>query len=93
MCAMAGGGLLAIPPGMKLKNKAHRNCQYWQAHFRTAAHDRCPRSSLRIINQDFPRTNSPKSEYHSLFMLKSIAEALDERVEIRFMPIKRLKTA
>ena len=32
-------------------------------------------------------------EGHSLFMLKRIAEALDKRVEIRFMPIKRLKTA
>jgi ribosome-binding protein aMBF1 (putative translation factor) len=32
-------------------------------------------------------------EGHSLFMLKRIAEALDRRVEIRFMPIKRLKTA
>jgi transcriptional regulator with XRE-family HTH domain len=32
-------------------------------------------------------------EGHSLFMLKRIAEALDRRVEIRFPPIKRLKTA
>jgi ribosome-binding protein aMBF1 (putative translation factor) len=32
-------------------------------------------------------------EGHSLFMLKRIAEALDKRVEIRFMPIRRLKTA
>jgi ribosome-binding protein aMBF1 (putative translation factor) len=30
---------------------------------------------------------------HSLFMLKRIAEALDRRVEIRFIPIKRLRTA
>ncbi|HMB82428.1 MAG TPA: helix-turn-helix domain-containing protein [Terriglobales bacterium] len=30
---------------------------------------------------------------HSLSMLKRIAEALDKRVEIRFMPSKRLKTA
>ncbi len=32
-------------------------------------------------------------EGHSLSMLKRIAEALDKRVEIRFMPAKRLKTA
>src|SRR5713101_5731821 len=32
-------------------------------------------------------------EGHSLYMLKRIAEALDRRVEIRFPPIKRLKTA
>jgi len=32
-------------------------------------------------------------EGHSLSMLKRIAEALDERVVIRFMPSKRLKTA
>jgi len=32
-------------------------------------------------------------EGHSLSMLKRIAEALDKRVEIRFMPSKRLKTA
>lgn len=32
-------------------------------------------------------------EGHSLFMLKRIAEALDKRVEIRFMPAKRLRTA
>src|SRR6266849_1448192 len=32
-------------------------------------------------------------EGHSLSMLKRIAEALDRRVEIRFMPSKRLKTA
>jgi DNA-binding XRE family transcriptional regulator len=30
---------------------------------------------------------------HSLSMLKRVAEALDKRVEIRFMPSKRLKTA
>ena len=29
---------------------------------------------------------------HSLSMLKRIAEALDKRVEIRFMPSKRLKS-
>jgi transcriptional regulator with XRE-family HTH domain len=32
-------------------------------------------------------------EGHSLFMLKRIAAALDKRVEIRFMPAKRLRTA
>jgi DNA-binding XRE family transcriptional regulator len=32
-------------------------------------------------------------EGHSLSMLKRIAEALDKRVVIRFMPSKRLKTA
>jgi len=32
-------------------------------------------------------------EGHSLSMLKRIAEALDKRVEIRFLPAKRLKTA
>ena len=32
-------------------------------------------------------------EGHSLSMLKRIAEALDKRVEIRFVPAKRLKTA
>jgi DNA-binding XRE family transcriptional regulator len=32
-------------------------------------------------------------EGHSLSMLKRIAAALDKRVEIRFMPSKRLKTA
>ena len=32
-------------------------------------------------------------EGHSLSILKRIAEALDKRVEIRFMPSKRLKTA
>ena len=30
---------------------------------------------------------------HSLSLLKRIAEALDKRVEIRFLPAKRLKTA
>jgi ribosome-binding protein aMBF1 (putative translation factor) len=30
---------------------------------------------------------------HSLSMLKRIAEALDKRVEIRFLPAKKLKTA
>ncbi|MBL8230919.1 MAG: XRE family transcriptional regulator [Bryobacterales bacterium] len=30
---------------------------------------------------------------HSLSMLKRIAESLDKRVEIRFLPAKRLKTA
>lgn len=30
---------------------------------------------------------------HSLSMMKRIAEALDKRVEIRFLPAKRLKTA
>jgi predicted transcriptional regulator len=32
-------------------------------------------------------------EGHSLSMLKRIAEALDKRVEIRFLPAKRLRTA
>jgi predicted transcriptional regulator len=32
-------------------------------------------------------------EGHSLSMLKRIAEALDKRVEIRFLPAKRLHTA
>lgn len=32
-------------------------------------------------------------EGHSLSMLKRIAEALDKRVEIRFVPAKRLRTA
>ena len=32
-------------------------------------------------------------EGHSLFMLKRIAEALDKRVEIRFLPLKKLKSA
>lgn len=32
-------------------------------------------------------------EGHSLSMLKRIAEALDQRVEIRFVPVKRLRTA
>ncbi len=32
-------------------------------------------------------------EGHSLSMLKRIAAALDKRVEIRFMPTKRLRTA
>jgi len=30
---------------------------------------------------------------HSLYMLKRIAEALDKRVEIRFVPAKRLQPA
>src|SRR5258708_409724 len=30
---------------------------------------------------------------HSLSLLKRIAEALDKRVEIRFLPAKRLRTA
>ena len=30
---------------------------------------------------------------HSLYMLKRIAEALDKRVEIRFVPLKRLRPA
>ncbi|MFN7925901.1 MAG: XRE family transcriptional regulator [Bryobacteraceae bacterium] len=30
---------------------------------------------------------------HSLSMLKRIAEALDKRIEIRFLPAKRLRTA
>ena len=32
-------------------------------------------------------------EGHSLSMLKRVAEALDKRVEIRFLPAKRLRTA
>lgn len=32
-------------------------------------------------------------EGHSLSMLKRIAEALDKRVEIRFVPAKKLRTA
>ncbi len=32
-------------------------------------------------------------EGHSLTMLKRIAEALDKRVEIRFLPAKRLRSA
>jgi predicted transcriptional regulator len=32
-------------------------------------------------------------EGHSLSMMKRIAEALDKRIEIRFLPAKRLKTA
>jgi transcriptional regulator with XRE-family HTH domain len=32
-------------------------------------------------------------EGHSLSMLKRIAEALDKRIEIRFLPAKRLRTA
>ena len=32
-------------------------------------------------------------EGHSLSMLKRIAEALDKRVEIRFLPAKRLRSA
>ena len=32
-------------------------------------------------------------EGHSLAMLKRIADALDKRVEIRFLPVKRLRTA
>jgi len=32
-------------------------------------------------------------EGHSLYMLKRIAEALDKRVELRFVPLKRLRTA
>ena len=32
-------------------------------------------------------------EGHSLSMLQRIAEALDKRVEIRFVPAKRLRTA
>ena len=30
---------------------------------------------------------------HSLSLLKRIADALDRRVEIRFLPVKRLRTA
>jgi len=30
---------------------------------------------------------------HSLYMLKRVAEALNKRVEIRFLPAKRLRTA
>jgi len=32
-------------------------------------------------------------EGHSLFMLKRVAGALNKRVEIRFVPLKRLRTA
>ena len=32
-------------------------------------------------------------EGHSLSMLKRIAEALDKRVQIRFVPVKKLKVA
>ena len=32
-------------------------------------------------------------EGHSLSVLKRIAEALDKRLEIRFVPVKRLRTA
>lgn len=39
----------------------------------------------RLENADY--------EGHSLSMLKRIAEALDNRVEIRFLPAKRLRTA
>jgi DNA-binding XRE family transcriptional regulator len=39
----------------------------------------------RLENADY--------EGHSLSMLKRIAEALDKRVEIRFLPMKRLRPA
>lgn len=32
-------------------------------------------------------------EGHSLLLLKRIADALDRRVEIRFLPVKRIRTA
>lgn len=32
-------------------------------------------------------------EGHSLFLLKRVAEALDKRVEIRFLPAKKLRIA
>lgn len=39
------------------------------------------------------RLEDAEYDGHSLSMLKRIAEALDKRVEIRFLPAKRLKTA
>ena len=41
------------------------------------------------------RLEASDYEGHSLYMLKRIAEALDRRVEIRFVPVRRkqLKTA
>ena len=39
------------------------------------------------------RLEAADYEGHSLSMLKRIAEALDKRVEIRFLPAKRLRTA
>jgi DNA-binding XRE family transcriptional regulator len=62
------------------------------------------RSKAGLTQQELAeRVGTPKSaicrledadyEGHSLSMLKSIAAALDKRVEIRFMPAKRLRTA
>jgi len=39
------------------------------------------------------RLEDADHEGHSVSMIKQIAEALDIRIEIRFLPAKRLKTA
>jgi transcriptional regulator with XRE-family HTH domain len=39
------------------------------------------------------RLDNADYEGHSLSMLMRIAEALDKRMEIRFLPAKRLRTA
>ena len=39
------------------------------------------------------RLEDSEYEGHSLMMLKRIATALDKRLEIRFLPAKRLRTA
>ena len=48
---------------------------------------------LKTSQQQISRLESPDYEGHSLSMLKRIAEALDQRVEIRFLPAKGLRTA
>jgi DNA-binding XRE family transcriptional regulator len=62
---------------------------------RTAAHltqqelaDRVGTSKSAIC-----RLEDADYEGHSLSMLKRIAEALDKRLEIRFLPARRLRTA
>ena len=44
---------------------------------------------LKTSQQNISRLESPDYEGHSLAMLRRIAGALNQRVEIRFVPIRR----
>jgi len=54
---------------------------------------RAPKKHGGISKSVICRLEDADYDGHSLSLLKRIAEALDKRVEIRFVPVRKLRTA
>ena len=70
-----------------------RNCKIYELRTKAGLTQQEPATRVGTSKSAICRLEDADYDGHSLSMMKKIAEALDTRVEIRFVPAKKLRIA